>query len=268
MLDLVDRAAVCLLLDLILQDEHLPFQMCNMGSELTFIQGHADSIEHQQMYIANIASLPIIIFETQFQMFKQSAFLATTGLLLCSIPWAPSLAKPQIMQETITVGDVKAAQEGWCNAVTALSKTYAESGFEASKRLASEVVDSAYGYQFGPVSFKPTWAYGETTFRPTKEGAVSYFVGGNPKYRDPGFTIASPGDGNYPNLQNRSQWVKCIPEIVTIQVFGNTATAMGWVRFEAADGYQSKVDKTFGYMRDDSGNLRIIVHHSSTPYKW
>ena len=172
------------------------------------------------------------------------------------------------MQETITVGDVKAAQDGWCNAVTALSKTYAESGFEASKRLASEVVDSAYGYQFGPVSFKPTWAYGETTFRPTKEGAVSYFVGGNPKYRDPGFTIASPGDGNYPNLQNRSQWVKCTPEIVTIQVFGNTATAMGWVRFEAADGYQSKVDKTFGYMRDDSGNLRIIVHHSSTPYKW
>ena len=201
-------------------------------------------------------------------MFKQSAFLATTSLLLCSIPWAPSLAKPQIMQETITVGDVKAAQEGWCNAVTALSKTYAESGFEASKRLASEVVDSAYGYQFGPVSFKPTWAYGETTFRPTKEGAVSYFVGGNPKYRDPGFTIASPGDGNYPNLQNRSQWVKCTPEIKTIQVFGNTATAMGWVHFEAADGYQSKVDKTFVYMRDDAGNLRIIVHHSSTPFKW
>lgn len=239
-----------------------------MGSELTFMQGFADSIEQQQMYIANIASRPTIFFAIQLPMFKQSAFLATTGLLLCSIPWAPSLAKPQIMQETITVGDVKAAQEGWCNAVTALSKTYAESGFEASKRLASEVVDSAYGYQFGPVSFKPTWAYGETTFRPTKEGAVSYFVGGNPKYRDPGFTIASPGDGNYPNLQNRSQWVKCTPEIVTIQVFGNTATAMGWVRFEAADGYQSKVDKTFGYMRDDSGNLRIIVHHSSTPYKW
>ena len=201
-------------------------------------------------------------------MFKFSGFLAMTGLMLCSIPGTPSLAKPQIMQETITVGDIKAAQDGWCNAVTALSKTYADSGFEASKRLASEVVDSAYGYQFGPVSFKPTWAYGETTFRPTKEGAVSYFVGGNPKYRDPGFTIASPGDGNYPNLQNRSQWVKCTPEIVTIQVFGNTATAMGWVRFEAADGYQSKVDKTFGYMRDDSGNLRIIVHHSSTPYKW
>lgn len=106
MLDLVDRAAVCLFLDLILQDEHLPFQMCNMGSELTFMQGFADSIEQQQMYIANIASRPTIFFAIQLPMFKQSAFLATTGLLLCSIPWAPSLAKPQIMQETITVGDV------------------------------------------------------------------------------------------------------------------------------------------------------------------
>ena len=47
MLDLVDRAAVCLLLDLILQDEHLPFQMCNMRSELTFTQGLADSIEQK-----------------------------------------------------------------------------------------------------------------------------------------------------------------------------------------------------------------------------
>ena len=128
-----------------------------------------------------------------------------------------------------------------------------------TRRMAISSVQS-HSSQPGPM--------GKQLSRPTKEGAVSYFVGGNPKYRDPGFTIASPGDGNYPNLQNRSQWVKCTPEIVTIQVFGNTATAMGWVRFEAADGYQSKVDKTFGYMRDDSGNLRIIVHHSSTPYKW
>ena len=67
MLDMVDRAAVCLFLDLILQDEHLPFQMCNMGSELTFIQGHADSIEQQQMYIANIASRPTIFLQLSYR---------------------------------------------------------------------------------------------------------------------------------------------------------------------------------------------------------
>ena len=212
-------------------------------------------------------------------MLKKSAFLATLGLLACSITsitGGASLAKPQIMKGTIPVyrdainakDVVKAAQKTWCGAVVALSKTYAESGFEAAKLLAENVVDSAYGYQFGPVSFKPTWAYGKSTFRTTKEGAVSYFVGGNPKYNDPGFTLASSGDKNYPNLQNRSQWVKCTPEIATIQVFGNTATAMGWVHFEAADGYQSTVEKTFGYVRDDAGNLRIVVHHSSQPYEW
>ena len=67
MLDLVDQAAVCLLLDLILQDEHLPFQMCNMGSELTFTQGLADSIEQQQMYIANIASRPTIFLQLSYR---------------------------------------------------------------------------------------------------------------------------------------------------------------------------------------------------------
>ena len=61
MLNLVDRAAVDLRLALIVQHEHLPFQICNMGSELTFMQGLAVSIEQQQMYIANIASRPTIL---------------------------------------------------------------------------------------------------------------------------------------------------------------------------------------------------------------
>ena len=51
-----------------------------------------------------------------------------------------------------------------------------------------------------------------------------------------------------------------------IQIFGNTANAMGWVHIEAADRTRSKVDKTFGYVRDDDGTLRIVVHHSSSPF--
>ena len=47
MLNLVDRAAVDLRLALIVQHEHLPSQICNMGSELIFIRGLADSIEQQ-----------------------------------------------------------------------------------------------------------------------------------------------------------------------------------------------------------------------------
>ena len=168
-------------------------------------------------------------------------------------------AKPSVMTDTISVSDVKAAQDTWCEALITISKTNDEGGLAKSKPLAGEVIDAAYGYQFGPVAFKPTWAKGDVTFRDTRSGAVSYFVGDDPAFGDPGFAIGTPG-------ANRSPWVKCEPEIFVIQSFGNTANAMGWVHLEAADGTTSKVDKTFGYVRDDDGALRIVVHHSSTPF--
>ncbi len=168
-------------------------------------------------------------------------------------------AKPSVMSETIRVSDVKAAQEAWCEALITISKTHDEGGLAQSKPLAGEVIDAAYGYQFGPVAFKPTWAKGDVTFRDTRSGAVSYFVGDDPAFGDSGFAIGTPGT-------KRSPWVKCKPEIFVIQSFGNTANAMGWVHLEAADGTTSKVDKTFGYVRDDEGALRIVVHHSSTPF--
>ena len=121
------------------------------------------------------------------------------------------------------------------------------------------MIDGAYGYQYGPVAFKPTWAKGETTFRKTRAGVISYFVGDNAAFDDLGFAIGTPGP-------KRSPWVICRPEIAVIQIFGNTANAMGWVHIEAADGTRSKVDKTFGYVRDDDGSLRIVVHHSSSPF--
>ena len=44
---------------------------------------------------------------------------------------------------------------------------------------------------------------------------------------------------------------------------------MGWsIRFFVANGNfsVSKVDKTFGYVRDDDGALRIVLHYSSAPF--
>ena len=163
------------------------------------------------------------------------------------------------MVETIKLGEVEAAQEAWCDALVAISRAHAKGGLDQSKPHAGQAIDGAYGYQYGPVAFKPTWAKGETTFRKTRAGAVSYFVGDNAAFDDPGFAIGTPGP-------KRSPWVICRPEIAVIQIFGNTANAMGWVHIEAADGTRSKVDKTFGYVRDDDGTLRIVVHHSSSPF--
>jgi len=188
--------------------------------------------------------------------------LASAVSLTPLLTWsAAAEAKPAVMSETISVGDVKAAQDAWCNALITISATHAEGGLAKSKPLAGDVIDAAYGYQFGPVAFKPTWAKGDETFRDTRSGALSYFVGDDPAFDDPGFAIGTPGT-------KRSPWVKCKPEIFVIQRFGNTANAMGWVHVEAADGTTSKVDKTFGYVRDDKGALRIVLHHSSVPFSW
>mgnify|MGYP001340981842 CR=1 FL=1 len=168
----------------------------------------------------------------------------------------------------ITEARLEEARNIWGAALVAISRAFDEEGIEVARQRANEALDLAYGFHLGPVLFKPTLAGGEQTFRTTREGALSYFIGDDPNYTDPGFGIGSPGDGNYPNLSNRSPWIKCTPEIFAIQVFGNTANAMGWVHFEAADGTTSKVDKTFSYVRDDAGNLRITVHHSSVPYSW
>jgi hypothetical protein len=196
------------------------------------------------------------------EMFKSCMCLGLAGaasLAALGIGGTSAQAQPAVMVETISVSEVKGAQEAWCDALVSISKAHDQGGIAKSKSLAGDVIDAAYGYQFGPVAFKPTWAKGDTTFRETREGALSYFVGDDPSFADSGFAIGTPG-------VNRSPWVKCVPEIFVIQNFGNTANAMGWVHVEAADGTKSKVDKTFGYVRDDDGSLRIVVHHSSTPF--
>ena len=75
-----------------------------------------------------------------------------------AIAGVPAKAQPALMVETVTVSDVKAAQNAWCDALVAISKAHNEGGLAKSKPLAGDVIDAAYGYQFGAVAFKPTWA--------------------------------------------------------------------------------------------------------------
>ena len=86
--------------------------------------------------------------------------MASTAALIPLITGAIAVDKPSVMSETIRVNEVKAAQDTWCEALITISKTHAEAGLAKSKPLAGDVIDAAYGYQFGPVAFKPTWAKG------------------------------------------------------------------------------------------------------------
>jgi hypothetical protein len=92
------------------------------------------------------------------------------------------------------------------------------------------------------------------TFRPTKEGALAYFVGGNEKFpADTGFAL--------------KPWTKYEFENNAIHITADLALTMGKVRLTNDKGEVVEVDKTWGFKRDDAGTLRIVLHHSSLPYK-
>jgi hypothetical protein len=153
----------------------------------------------------------------------------------------------------ITRDQVIAAQNAWGEALVKISTTYDSSGFDAAKKTAEAVIDSAYGYSLGPVLFKPTLTVAPQTFRTTREGALAYFVGGNKTFAsDTGFAL--------------KHWRSYKIENAAIFTDGDFAISMGNVRITDRDGNVTVVDKTWGWKRGTDGNLRIVLHHSSLPY--
>lgn len=161
--------------------------------------------------------------------------------------------KVPMTNRNIVESEIVAAQKAWGDALVAISTTHEQKGIGAAKSLAENVIDGAYGYQFGPVLFKPTLTATPQTFRTTKAGALAYFVGGDPAFpRDTGFALGG--------------WRKVEVRNVAILLSGNTATTMGNVSITDKSNKVTTVDKTWTYMKDDNGKLRIVVHHSSLPY--
>lgn len=149
--------------------------------------------------------------------------------------------------------DVFFAIDAWGSGIIEISKTYELSGFEQARDVADYMLDKLYGFHLGPVLFKPTLSGGHQTFRQTKEGALSYFVGHNSDFpRDTGFGI--------------KYWREVKPETAGLFIDGSVAMWMGWVTFLDKNNNVTKVDKSWGYKCDKDGKLKIILHHSSLPY--
>ncbi|MBI1340368.1 hypothetical protein GC169_09215 [bacterium] len=158
-----------------------------------------------------------------------------------------------VASTAITEAEVVAAQKAWCDALVAIGSAHESQGLPAAKALAGEVLDAAYGYQMGPVLFKPTLTVVPQTFRPTREGALAYFVGDDPAFsNDTGFALRG--------------WTACSSRNNAIWLAGDAAMSIGNVDFTGKDGSVTTVDKTWGYVKDDAGALRIVLHHSSLPY--
>ncbi len=166
---------------------------------------------------------------------------------------ATGLASATVVNQAITETEVLEAQQGWCKALVDISEAHTSDGQAAAKALAEKVIDAAYGYQMGAVLFKPTLTVAPQTFRTTREGALSYFVGGNASFpKDTGFALKG--------------WKACEAKNAAVFITGDSASTIGNVIMTDRDGKVTTVDKTWKYVRDDAGNLRIVLHHSSLPY--
>ncbi len=177
--------------------------------------------------------------------------ISLSALVLAGLSMTASATT--VVNQAITEAEVLGAQKAWCQALVDISNTNAKDGQPAAKALAEKVIDSAYGYQMGVVLFKPTLTVAPQTFRTTRAGALAYFVGGDPTFpNDTGFALKG--------------WTKCESNNAGIFIEGDSASSMGNVMITNKDGKVTTVDKTWTYVKDDAGKLRIVVHHSSLPY--
>ena len=150
--------------------------------------------------------------------------------------------------------EISKARQAWGEGLINISSTFDNEGIDKAKILANATLDKLYGFEFGPILFKPTLSGGNQTFRIDKEGSLSYFIGHNPKYpSDSGFALKS--------------WRECKSETSSLFIENNIAMWMGWVLLTNQNGEIVKVDKSWGYKRASNGSLKIVMHHSSLPYQ-
>ncbi|KIP98704.1 hypothetical protein RU07_21985 [Agrobacterium tumefaciens] len=179
---------------------------------------------------------------------KATAITATALLTTASIVNAV-----EIHNGAISEAEVLQTQKAWGEALVAISREYEEKGAKPAHDVAAKVIDAAYGYQLGPVLFKPTLTQEPQTFRTDREGALAYFVGQNPKYpADTGFALKG--------------WREVDVKNAAILLDGEYATTLGKVSFTDKDGKVTTVDKSWTFKKDDEGTIRIVQHHSSLPY--
>lgn len=149
----------------------------------------------------------------------------------------------------ITKQEVLDAQKTWGEGIVAIGEVFINKG--DYKARATQHINELYAYDHSEVLFKPTLA-SQKQFRATFEDALSYFVGGHIS-EDNGFAI--------------KPWSKVRFGEQQIVMSSDTAIAMGNYFFTpVGETEETKVEYTFGYMKDANGKLRINVHHSSLPY--
>lgn len=150
----------------------------------------------------------------------------------------------------ISKQEVEAAQASWGAGVVKIGSLDSERS--SCESFTNEFVKEHYDFENKEVLFKPTKAAMDQ-FRPTHDGALSYFIGGNSSFpEDKGFAL--------------QPWTKVRFENAAVILEENRALAMGNYFFTDQNGDETKVEYSFGYVKGANGQLKIDVHHSSLPF--
>jgi len=150
----------------------------------------------------------------------------------------------------ITKQEVEKAQKSWGDGVVKIGELKANR--ERCETFAQQFVGEHYDFDNKEVLFKPTKT-SIKQFRPTTEGALSYFIGGNEDYsEDKGFAL--------------QPWTKVRFENEAFILEENRALVMGNYFFTDLNGGETKVEYAFGYVKGNNDNLNIDLHHSSLPF--
>jgi len=154
-----------------------------------------------------------------------------------------------VAQYGITIDEIKMTQKKWGDGIVRIGEVFS-SGGDYEKAALDHILD-LYDYEKGQVLFKPTLA-SVNPFRPTVEGALSYFIGKNAKFpEDTGFAI--------------KPWTNVRFDNHNIITYGMKGIAMGHYYFKDLSGQETKVEYTLGFIKRGD-DIKITIQDSSLPY--
>ena len=150
----------------------------------------------------------------------------------------------------MNIQEIEKAQEKWGNGIVKIGEL--KDTIKECRMFTLDFISKMYDYENGIVQFKPTKA-SEAQFRGDVKAALSYFIGSDSDFiEDKGFAL--------------NPWVKVDFENNSINIINDLAIAMGNYFFTDNNGDKTKVEYSFVYKKNDKGDLKIILHHSSLPF--
>jgi hypothetical protein len=158
--------------------------------------------------------------------------------------------KPKPRKGDISEQEVRKALADWGNGLVSIAQASAANRVT----VATNVINAAYNYEEGIVLFKPTLA-AAAPFRTTFEGALSYFIGGNSAYAEDGSGFAT------------NPWKSVAFDVDGRIIPGEHAVVMGYKYLMKTDDTVVTAHFSMVFVRDEeTGDPKIIQHHSSLPY--